>query len=64
MNRFAKVASSDQALKWVYIRFGRLARFHREASVPDRQFTADEVIAFLRQKRDAGVPAWKRLKVT
>lgn len=29
----------------------------------DRQFTADDVIAYLRSKRDAGVPAWKRMKV-
>ena len=54
MNRFANVASSDQALKWVYIWFSQLARSHRKTSVPDWEFSADEVIAFPLQKRDAG----------
>ena len=63
MNRFAEVASSDLALMWVHIWFGQLARFHRKTSVPDWEFSADEVIVLLRRKRDAGVPAWKRMKV-
>ena len=64
MNRFAKVASSDQSLKWAQIWFGQLARFHQKTSVPGWEFAADDVIAFLRHKRDAAVPAWKRLEVT
>ncbi|MEM8671491.1 MAG: integron integrase [Planctomycetota bacterium] len=27
------------------------------------EFTADDAIAFLRSKRDAGIPAWKRMKI-
>ena len=63
MNRFAKVASSDQDLKWAHIWFSQLARFHRKTSVTGWKFSADDVIAFLRQKRDTGVPAWKRMEV-
>ncbi len=46
-----QVSQSDQDLK----RFATQLR--------DWEFTADDVIAFLRSKRDAGIPAWKRMKI-
>ncbi|SMP72729.1 integron integrase [Neorhodopirellula lusitana] len=63
MTSFSKSASSEQELKWAWIWFKQLSAFHRCALDREREFSADEVIAYLRSKRDANVPAWKRMKV-
>ena len=46
-----QVSQSDQDLKGF------------ATQLRDWEFTADDVIAFLRSKRDAGIPAWKRMKI-
>ena len=40
-----------------------MAKFHGKAANSAWKFTTQEVIAFLRSKRDAKVPAWKRVKI-
>ncbi len=59
---YTKPASAEQNLKWVWIWFKQLAAFHRFSGGQPQDFTAEEVIAFLRSKRDSGTPAWKRMK--
>ena len=49
--------------KWAGIWFTELCHFHRLAKNPNWNFSADEVIAFLRSQVKQGVPAWKRLKI-
>ena len=62
---FSKPSNQQQNLKWARIWFGKLVRFHgiaqRDAEHWD--FSADQVIAYLRCKRDSKTPAWKRLKI-
>ncbi len=60
---FSKLSRIEQDLKWAKIWFGKLAEFHQVARQPDWHFTSDGVIAFLRSRRDAGIPAWKRMKI-
>ncbi len=63
MANYCKSSSGEQGLKWARIWFKQFCLFHRRPVDPAKEFTAEEVIAFLRSKRDAGVPAWKRMKV-
>ena len=63
VERYRKPTSRETQLKWARIWVAQLDLFHRRKPDQQRTFSADDVIAFLRQKRDAGVPAWKRMKV-
>lgn len=63
MKTFTKSASAEQQLKWAWIWFAKLSAFHRRPAEKQIPFTSDEVIAFLRSYRDAGTPAWKRMKI-
>ena len=62
---FSKPSNQQQKLKWARIWFDKLVGFHdiarRDAECWD--FSADQVIAYLRCKRDSKTPAWKRLKI-
>ena len=60
---FLKPGRAEQDLKWAEIWFSKLCAFHKREGQADWDFGPDEVIAFLRSKRDAGVPAWKRMKI-
>ncbi len=59
----ATFRKAEQDLHWAKIWFGLLAKFHKRPDRSDWKFTTEEVIAFLRSKRDARVPAWKRMRV-
>ncbi|WP_222435483.1 integron integrase [Allorhodopirellula solitaria] len=63
MGTFEKPAQAEQELKWAWIWFRQFSAFHRRRGENQRPFTQDEVIAFLRSKRDANMPAWKRMKI-
>ncbi|WP_236623772.1 site-specific integrase, partial [Rhodopirellula baltica] len=63
MGTFSKPASAEQKQRWAKIWFQKLCQFHRRKTEPDWKFSADDVIAFLRSRRDAEVPAWKRMKI-
>ena len=62
---FSKPSNQQQKFKWARIWFDKLVGFHgiarRDAERWD--FSADQVIAYLRCKRDSKTPAWKRLKI-
>jgi len=49
--------------EWGDIWFGKLAQFHQVSDPQHWQFTDQHVIAYLRSRLKAGVPAWKRLKI-
>jgi len=63
MEVYSKKASAEQRLSWTKIWFRKFSEFHRRAGENQRPFTQEEVVAFLRDRRDAGVPAWKRMKM-
>ena len=48
---------------WAKIWFAKLAKFHGIKNKECWEFTAEQVIAFLRSKVKAGAPAWKRLMI-
>lgn len=58
-----KPAQAEQDLKWASIWFRLFSQFHKRGPSSDWDFTPDDVIAFLKSKRDEGVPAWKRMKI-
>ena len=62
---FSKPSNQQQKLKWARIWFSKLVGFHGIAAgdAEHWDFSADQVIAFLRCKRDSKTPAWKRLKI-
>lgn len=60
---FEKPSHASQQLKWAQIWFGQLANFHGQNVSIDWDFTPEHLVAFLRSKRDARVPAWKRMKM-
>ncbi|TWU17158.1 Tyrosine recombinase XerC [Novipirellula galeiformis] len=63
---FIKPGSMEQELRWAKIWFKQFSTFHGRSGPSNQQateFTAAEVIEFLRSKRDAGFPAWKRMKI-
>ena len=68
MANFCKPSRAEQDLKWAKIWFKQFTTFHRRSGKQNGDFSRnwdfspDDVIAFLRSKRDDGVPAWKRLK--
>lgn len=63
MDTYSKVGSAEQELKWAWIWFKKFSAFHHRQGENQRPFTKEEVIAFLQSKRDAGLPAWKRMKI-
>ena len=48
---------------WAKIWFAKLAKFHSFKNKECWEFTAEQVIAFLRWKVKAGTPVWRRLIV-
>jgi integron integrase len=60
---FSKQSQCEQELKWAWIWFKQLQVFHNRCGAHDWAFTVDDVIGLLKSKRDAGIPAWKRMKV-
>ncbi|WP_345689789.1 tyrosine-type recombinase/integrase, partial [Novipirellula caenicola] len=63
---FIKPGSMEQELKWARIWFKQFSTFlGRDGwDSPRRtEFTAEQVIEFLKSKRDANFPAWKRMKI-
>lgn len=63
MDYYVKPGSQETELKWAKIWFKQLAWFHNQPNDEEWRFGVDEVIAFLRSKRDAGFPAWKRMSI-
>ena len=63
---FSKLSNQQQKLKWARIWFSKLVGFHGIAAgdAEHWDFSADQVIAYLRCKRDSKTPAWKRLKLS
>ena len=60
----AKYAKRSQEYdKWAKIWFKKLCVFHRCSADRGWQFSADQVIQFLRSRVEFGDPAWKRLKI-
>ena len=53
----------EQRDKWAKIWFEKLCRFHGRKPQVTWEFTADDVIAFLRDHVRRKTPAWKRLKI-
>lgn len=51
----------DRQWYWAKSWFGQLAAFHKIEERAGWDFTTDDVIAFLQNRRDVGMPAWKRL---
>lgn len=62
---FSKPSNFEQNMKWSRIWFNKFAAFHniKPESAEHWDFTEDQVIAYLRSKRDTKTPAWKRLKI-
>lgn len=58
----AEATSKKSREDWATIWFTQLAQYHQGDLGRDWQFDEGHVIAFLRSKLKAGVPAWKRLK--
>ena len=57
---FDKASKAQQDLYWANVWFGKMVQFHdKSPTAADWEFGAGEVIAFLRSKRDADVPAWE-----
>ena len=52
--KYSKCARAEQELKWAKIWARKLGDFHQRQRQFDWAFSADDVIAFLRSKRDAG----------
>jgi len=62
---FSKLSIREQKLSWAKIWFKKFMGFHNiEFSKGDQwDFSAEQVIAYLRSRRDEKTPAWKRLKI-
>ncbi len=61
---FDKASKAQQDLYWANVWFGKMVQIHdKSPTAADWEFGAGEVIAFLRSKRDADVPAWKRVRL-
>ena len=56
-------SKTADAAHWSKVWFGKLASFHGIEDAENWQFTTEDVIAFLRSRLKAGVPAWKRVKI-
>lgn len=62
-NRFIRPSYADSELRWASIWYSKLAEFHGRSAHGSWEFGAAHVIAFLIPRRDAGMPAWKRLRI-
>ena len=62
-DRFSKVDDATQRVRWAHIWHRKLNAFHHRDADDREAFSADDVIAFLRSRRDTGTPAWKRLRI-
>jgi hypothetical protein len=51
--------SETYALIW----FSRLAKLHKVPASIAWNYDKEQVITFLRDRKDSGVPTWKRLKI-
>ena len=60
MGEFKRSNRAEVELKWAKIWFSKLTRFHQVGDLPQWDYSADDVIAYSRTLRDAGMPAWKR----
>src|SRR6056297_4078048 len=60
MKSFERSQRQEQELKWAKIWFKHFAAFHQRRGQTLWEFSADDVIAFCRSKRDAGCRASKR----
>lgn len=60
MAYFKRSDRHERDVKWAHIWFKKLASFHQHRDDPVWDFSADDVIAFCRHKRENCVPAWKR----
>jgi len=56
-------ARDEDRRRWAIIWFNQLLRFHAVEDRAKWRFGQDQVIAYLVSQRNAGMPAWKRLKV-
>ena len=63
MALFVRSDRQENELKWAHIWFKQLAVFHKRRVEPSWKFTANDVIAFSRHKRDNGMPGWKRQRM-
>jgi len=63
MSSFVKEARREQELKWAWIWFKQFSSFHGHRGESKWEFSANHVILFLQSKRDANVPAWKRMRI-
>jgi len=63
MSSFVKEARREQAVKWAWIWFKQFSSFHGHHGESKWEFSADHVIQILQSKRDANVPAWKRMRI-
>lgn len=61
--RDGQVEKPADQIDWGQVWFGKLVRFHRVSEPRKWTFSREEVIAFLRNQKSKGAPAWKRLKV-
>lgn len=54
MDTYVKPGSAEQSLRWAWVWFAQLACFHHhDKGERNWQFSANEVVGFLRSKRDA-----------
>ena len=62
---FSKPSNGEQKLNWAKIWFKKFMKFHNIEFAKGQQwdFSTDQVIAYLRSRRDEKTPAWKRLKI-
>jgi hypothetical protein len=56
-------ARDEDRRRWAIIWFNQLLRFHAVEDRAKWRFGQDQVIAYLVSQRNAGMPAWKRLKI-
>jgi hypothetical protein len=49
--------------KYALIWFSNLAKFHKVPAAITWNYDKEQVIAFLRDRKDSGVPTWKRLMI-
>ncbi|XZE20070.1 phage integrase N-terminal SAM-like domain-containing protein [Pirellulaceae bacterium SH449] len=55
--------SQDKTEKYAKIWFANLAKFHKTPASNSWSYEKSDVIEFLRDRMNSGVPTWKRLKI-
>jgi len=63
MSSFVKEARREQEVKWAWIWFKQFSSFHGHRGESNWEFSTSHVIQFLQSKRDANIPAWKRMRI-